>query len=143
MRGRRRLPRSSARKPPTTRLPHLGNYVFLLFFLSAFFIVYLWSSVSNFSSVFFWNGASFVVRQDFFKNYNAFSQNGEIYECGFSGVEEPLKKIEIQYLVLAIFFVIYELELLFFLPFFVSVESATFWQLLLILSIFLIVALSY
>jgi NADH-quinone oxidoreductase subunit A len=83
------------------------------------------------------------LRQDFFKNYNAFSQNGEIYECGFSGVEEPLKKIEIQYLVLAIFFVVYELELLFFLPFFISVELATAAQLFIIFLVFLIVALSY
>jgi len=33
-----------------------------------------------------------VFREDFFKNYNLFSSNGEVYECGFSGVEEPLKK---------------------------------------------------
>lgn len=58
-------------------------------------------------------------------------------------MEEPLKKIEIQYLVLAIFFVIYELELLFFLPFFGVVGSVGTPQIISVVLIFLIVAFSY
>ena len=102
----------------------------MFFFFSSFFIVYLWSLGAKFSLIFFWNGVRFVFREDFFRNYNFFSSNGEIYECGFSGVEEPLKKIEVQYLILSIFFIIYEIEFLILLPFFFKFRNYKFYNVL-------------
>jgi len=84
-----------------------------------------------------------VFREVFFKNYNLFSSNGEVYECGFSGVEEPLKKIEIQYLILAIFFIIYEIEFLILLPFFLNIEVTGFFVLITVLVSFLTILFSY
>ena len=121
----------------------LGNYIFFFFFFLAFFIVYLWSLGSKFSLVFFWNGAKFTFREDFFKNYSVFNNSGEIYECGFSGVEEPLKSIEIQYLILAIFFIVYEIEFLIFLPLFLYVFNLTWLGLILVLFSFLLLVFSY
>jgi NADH:ubiquinone oxidoreductase subunit 3 (subunit A) len=127
---------------PASRL-QLGNYIFIFYFFSAFFIVSLWSTVTKFSTIFFWNGDKFVLRQDIFKNYNIFSQNGGIYECGFSGVEEPLKKIEIQYLVIAIYFIVYEIELLLFLPIFLNIEAINFFSGGVVMLAFAAVAFSY
>ena len=121
----------------------MGNYLFLFFFFSAFFIVYLWSLGSKFYLVFFCNGNNFIFREDFFKNYNLFSSNGEVYECGFSGVEEPLKKIEIQYLVLSIFFIIYEIEFLILLPFFLNLEVTSFLVMSTVLVSFVTILFSY
>lgn len=116
---------------------------FFFFFFSSFFIVYLWSIATKFSSIFYWNGLKFIIREDFFKNYNQFSSNGEIYECGFSGLEEPLKKIEVQYLILAIFFIVYEIEFLLFLPFFLNVGVVSLSVLILVIAGFLLLAFSY
>jgi NADH:ubiquinone oxidoreductase subunit 3 (subunit A) len=121
----------------------LGNYLFMFFFFSSFFIVYLWSLGAKFSLIFFWNGVRFVFREDFFRNYNFFSSNGEIYECGFSGVEEPLKKIEVQYLILSIFFIIYEIEFLILLPFFLNLEIISFITFWTIISSFFLILFSY
>lgn len=99
--------------------------------------------MSKFSTIFFWNGSKFALRQDYLKNYNIFSQSGEIYECGFSGVEEPLKKIELQYLVLAIFFIIYEIELLLFLPFFLNLPFGTEATYMVVGFSFLLILVSY
>lgn len=121
----------------------MGNYIFFFFIFTAFFIVYLWSLGTKFSLIFFWNGTRFIFREDFFKNYNLFSANGEIYECGFSGVEEPLKKIETQYLILAIFFILYEIEFLLLLPFFMNIEMSSFSVLIVILFSFLLILFSY
>ena len=121
----------------------MGNYIFFFFFLSAFFIVYVWSVASKFSSIFVWNGLKFVLREDFTKNYNNIQNSGEIYECGFSGVEEPLKKLELQFLVLAIFFILYEIEFLLLLPVFLFSDIWPVWSLVLILFSFILVLFSY
>lgn len=121
----------------------MGNYIFLAFFVASFFIVTLWSYASKFSTVFFWNGSTFVLREDFFKNYNLFNQKGDVHECGFSGIEEPLKKLEIQYSILSIFFIIYEIEFLIFLPFFLNITFVDFYTLCLIFFLFFIILFSY
>lgn len=121
----------------------MGNYSFLLFGITAFFIVFIWSLGTKLSTIFFWNGASFIIREDFFKNYNVFAQKGDIHECGFSGVDEPLKKLEIHFLILSIFFIIYEIEFLLFLPFFINISLLDFTTLLLILVSFLTIMFSY
>lgn len=121
----------------------MGNFVFIFFIFSSFFIVYLWSLGAKFSSIFIWNGSKFVVREDFSKNYNFFTASGEVYECGFSGVEEPLKRIEIQYLVLGVFFIIYEIEFLALLPFFLNVAGTPLFVLLLVVFSFLMILFSY
>ena len=121
----------------------LGNYIFIFFVFLAFFIVYLWSLGSKFSLIFFWNGSKFIFREDFFKNYGVLSNQGEIYECGFSGVEEPLKELEIQYLILAIFFILYEIEFLLFLPFFLYSNFLGLLPLLLVIFSFLLLIFSY
>lgn len=70
-------------------------------------------------------------------------QKGEIYECGFSGVEEPLRNIEVQYYVVAIFFIIYEIEFLLMLPFFVASDSASLLTLLIVIFSFMVILFSY
>lgn len=121
----------------------LGYYFFFFFFFSCFFIVYVWSIASKFSTIFYWNGDRFTLREDATKNYNMFNNSGEVYECGFSGVEEPLKKIEIQYLILAIFFIIYEIEFLLLLPFFMYIEFLSLFSFTIILVSFLLIMFSY
>lgn len=121
----------------------MGNYSFLLFFFTSFFIVFVWSLGTKASSIFFWNGNNFIIREDFFKNYNVFKQKGEIHECGFSGVDEPLKKLEIHYTILSIFFIIYEIEFLLFLPFFLNSSFVTFSVMLLVAFSFVLVMFSY
>jgi NADH:ubiquinone oxidoreductase subunit 3 (subunit A) len=121
----------------------LGNYLFFFFFFSAFFIVYVWSLAAKFSSVFTWNGIKFVLREDSFKNYNNIQNSGEVYECGFSGVEEPLKKLELQFLVVSIFFILYEIEFLLLLPIFLFVDSWSTLTCILVSFSFLLVLFSY
>ena len=121
----------------------MGNYIFLSFFITCFFIVFVWSLLTKLSTVFFWNGSSFILREDFFKNYNVFSQKGEIHECGFSGVDEPLKKLEIHFTILSIFFIIYEVEFLLFLPFFLNSSYLDFSTLILVIFSFLLIMFSY
>lgn len=121
----------------------MGNYSFLLFFFTSFFIVFVWSLGTKLSTIFFWNGNNFIIREDFFKNYNVFKQKGEIHECGFSGVDEPLKKLEIHYTILSIFFIIYEIEFLLFLPFFLNSSLVSFSVMLLVAFSFVLVMFSY
>lgn len=121
----------------------MGNYSFLLFFFTSFFIVFVWSLGTKLSTIFFWNGQNFIIREDFFKNYNAFNQKGEIHECGFSGVDEPLKKLEIHYNILAIFFIIYEIEFFLFLPFFLNSSFINFSVLILVIVSFVLIMFSY
>lgn len=121
----------------------MGNYTFFLFFFTSFFIVFVWSLATKLSTIFFWNGNNFVIREDFFKNYNVFKQKGEIHECGFSGVDEPLKKLEIHYTILSIFFIIYEIEFLLFLPFFLNSSFVNFSVMLLVAFSFVLVMFSY
>lgn len=116
---------------------------FFFFFFSAFFIVYVWSLASKFSSIFVFNGIKFVLREDHLKNYNHIQNTGEIYECGFSGVEEPLKKLELQFLVISIFFILYEIEFLLLIPVFLFSDSWTLLSCLLIVCSFLLVLFSY
>ena len=73
------------------------------------------------------------------KNYNLIQNSGEIYECGVSGVEEPLKKLELQFLVISIFFILYEIEFLLLLPVFLFSDSWHIMSSLLILFSFLLV----
>jgi len=83
------------------------------------------------------------LREDSFKNYNNIQNSGEIYECGFSGVEEPLKKLELQFLVISIFFILYEIEFLLLLPIFLFVDSWSLLTCLLVCFSFLLVLFSY
>jgi len=121
----------------------MGNYIFFFFFVSAFFIVYVWSLASKFSSVFLWNGLKFVLREDALNNYNNIQNSGEVFECGFSGVEEPLKKLELQFLVISIFFILYEIEFLLLLPVFLFVDSWCLTTYILVSASFILVLFSY
>lgn len=85
----------------------MGDFeVFNAYFLSLIFGVVIYNVIN----VFFYK--NLVARFGFFK-----TNRKDFYECGFKPINQKSIKIPIQFLLICIFFLIYDIELLFFFPF--------------------------
>ena len=80
--------------------------MFNAYFLSFFFGVIIYNVIN----VFFYK--NLISRFGTFK-----LSRKDFYECGFRPINQKSIKIPIQFLIICIFFLIYDIELLFFFPF--------------------------
>jgi NADH-quinone oxidoreductase subunit A len=60
--------------------------------------------------------STFLVKQDFYLEKNT------AYECGFQPFEDVLMDFDVKYYLIAIIFLIFDLELMFLIPFVFSLE---------------------
>lgn len=72
----------------------------------------------------------------FFIKNNINYTSREVYECGFKGLNENIDLLEIHFYIIGIIFLIFEMELILFVPFFLNIKSINFYILLLIIFFF-------
>lgn len=78
-----------------------------------------------------------------------FSRNGininsrEFYECGFKSISDNQVVLDIHYITVGLIFLIYEMEIILFVPIFINYISYTFLYIFIILYILFIIGLSY
>lgn len=65
------------------------------------------------------------------------------YECGFQSFEYSINNFDIKFYIIAILFLLFDLELLFFLPFIFSVNFICFQGLLCLIFFFLLLILGF
>lgn len=103
------------------------EYVILLFFL--FVILLLTLLIPLFSSI--------AVYQE---NYQ---EKVSPYECGFEPFEDHLAQFEIRYYLLAILFLIFDLEIVYLLPWLVSLHYLTVWGVMSMVSFFFFLVVGF
>lgn len=85
------------------------------------------------SLVLFFLNYSLVYQQIYLEKISA-------YECGFQPFEHSISDFDIRYYLIAILFLIFDLELIFLIPFLVSIDNISFYGIWsMILFIFLLV----
>ena len=67
----------------------------------------------------------------------------DYYECGFRAVPDNRLGIDLQYAVIALIFLVYDMELLFLYPIFVNFGGLSFFSAVLVILIFFVLVLSY
>ena len=67
-------------------------------------------------------GASFLVARQ-----NPESEKLSAYECGFEAFEDSRSKFDVRYYLVAILFIIFDLEITFFLPWALALDKLSIW----------------
>ena len=74
----------------------------------------------------------------FFGGSNPDSEKNSPYECGFEAFEDALMKVDIRYYLVAILFIIFDLEIAFLCPWAIVLDEIGvfgFWSMMIFLSI--------
>jgi NADH:ubiquinone oxidoreductase subunit 3 (subunit A) len=87
----------------------------------------------------------------FFSNLYTFffSKNGininsrEFYECGFKSITDNQVVLDIHYITIGLIFLIYEMEIILFVPIFINYMSYNYLYIFIILYVIFIISLSY
>lgn len=104
----------------------------LIYFLSWIYNFFFSQYVLN-------SGIDFNSRKDF----EFFNKKKEFYECGFKSTIDLNIQLDIHYALIAVFFIIYDIELVFLLPVFINFFSISFFSFLVYLLFVYIIGLSF
>lgn len=84
-----------------------------------------------------------IIYNFFFSKSGKNINNREFYECGFRAVNDSNVNIDIHFSIIGLLFLIYEMELLLFVPLFLNLFSNDIFTVLLILLAIFLLFLSY
>lgn len=80
----------------------------------------------------------------FFFSNNGLNQNSrDFYECGFKTISDNTSVIDIHYIIFGLIFLIYEMEIILFVPIFINYFAYSYIYILLILLSLIIIGISY
>ncbi len=79
----------------------------------------------------------------FFSNNGLNINSREFYECGFKSISDNQVTLDIHYVTIGLIFLIYEMEIIFFVPIFINYISYSYIYILLIIYILFILGVSY
>ena len=105
---------------------------FLFYFLSWIYNVFFNQNLLN-------SGLDFNSRKD----YEHFNKKKEFYECGFRNNIDLNIQIDLHYALISVFFIIYDIELVFLLPIILNFITITFFNYIVFILFFYIIGLSF
>lgn len=78
-----------------------------------------------------------------FAPYNNSIEKQNPYECGFQPFEDSRNKFEVKYYLVAILYIIFDLELMFFLPFILNIYNLNFYGFFIFFIFFIVLTLGF
>lgn len=96
--------------------------------------------ISFFPFILYWLSLIYSI---FFSNVGKNSISREFYECGFKSINDNNSVIDIKFSVICLVFLIYEMEIVLFVPILLNYNGLSFLFIILILFSLLIIFLSY
>lgn len=79
----------------------------------------------------------------FFSNNGININSREFYECGFKAVSDNQVVLDIHYITIGLIFLIYEMEIILFVPIFINFMSYSYIFIFIVLYLLFIISISY
>lgn len=96
--------------------------------------------IAIFSIILYWLS---IFYSFFFAKWGKSSFHRDFYECGFRSIIDNKIVLDIHFAIVGIIFLIYEMEIILFVPIFLNIYNISFYLLLLTIGSLLILGLSY